>query len=164
VTLDLALFSNPTIQLAKRRDPVAPPSGATLISRWGFGESSGTTVVDSVSARNGTSTSVTLGGDSLVTGDASKCYIFNGAGSKVAVPHHANFLLSTYTVHGYFMVQSLPNTSAGEVIWQKDAPGTPGGASVEVFNQGGVLRLRAYTKNAAGSAQGRHGFIWIKHC
>jgi hypothetical protein len=140
-------------RLAGRPPAFTPPvSGASLIGEWQLAELSGSTATESQGLSNGIyQGTMEFGIGSIVSGDASTSVGFNGVDTGVLIPHVPGMALGSYSVVVYFQPTSLPAASAAQTLFTKYGATEPGAVSIELYNDGGTGRIRAYTKTAAGS-------------
>ena len=149
----LFLSSTGRQRLVGRPPAFTPPvSGASLIGEWQLAELSGSTATESQGLSNGAyQGAMEFGIGSIVSGDASTSVGLNGTDTGVLIPHVAGMALGSYSVVVYFQPTSLPADSAAQTLFTKYGATEPGAMSIELYNDGGTGRIRAYTKTAAGS-------------
>ena len=124
------------------------------VAYWRLGESGGTTIVDERAVQNGSYTgNVEFGVASLLGESTGTAAGFDGHTAFGQIPHHTVFALSSYTVDFAFQADTAPIAGGNRVLLSKDhAPSPPGGLSIEIFNNGSQLKLRAYAGGLSGAA------------
>jgi hypothetical protein len=130
--------------------PEPPPAVATLMSRWNFAESTGLVAADSQGLSNGTYVSPELGVASIVSGVAQTSVGFNGTSSNMTAPHVTAWQVSSWSALIYMQLDNLPAVGQPFGLMDMDDGLPPGGWSLEVFNDNGTGRIRAYIRNSTG--------------
>ena len=128
----------------------AAASAATTVSFWHMNETSGSTMVDSVSGLNGTLSHVTTN----VPAVFSPGYSFNGSSSIVTVPSSSKHNVpssTTFTVSVYVRFPAIPSSSVGDFdLIRKGLSSTSGGHwKMEIFGNGkGYCQFRGSSATA----------------
>jgi hypothetical protein len=129
-------------------------SAATAVSFWHMNETSGSTMVDSVSGLNGTLSHVTTN----VPAVFSPGYSFNGSSSVVTVPSSSKHNVpssTTFTVSVYVRFPAIPSSSVGDFdLIRKGLSSTSGGHwKMEIFGNGkGYCQFRGSSATATINA------------
>jgi hypothetical protein len=115
----------------------AAASAAATVSFWHMNETSGSTMVDSVNAFNGTRSNVQVN----VPAVFSPGYQFNGSSSVVTVPStpwHNVPASTTFTASVYVRFPTIPSASVGDFdLIRKGLSSTSGGHwKMEIFTNG----------------------------
>ena len=127
-------------------------SVAQIVSRWALNG----TGDDAEGRSNGVLTDAELGVDPLLD-DGGSSVGLNGISSKIQAADVDDWRLLDYSVVAYFQLDTAPAVDMHYNILCKDAGTPPGGFSIEARNVGGVVRVRAYTRDHASS------FFWINN-
>ena len=125
---------------------------AQIVSRWALNG----TGDDAEGRSNGVLTDAELGVDPLLD-DGGSSVGLNGISSKIQAADVDDWRLLDYSVVAYFQLDTAPAVDMHYNILCKDAGTPPGGFSIEARNVGGVVRVRAYTRDHASS------FFWINN-
>jgi hypothetical protein len=132
------------------------PLSPDFIGEWDLDDATGTDVADDFGLSTGTYIgTVERSVASIISGDSSVGVGVNPTNSGIRIPHVGaapgeGMRQSEWAFGGWFQADTLPAVDAHYSIWNKDAAGVPGGTAVELYNDSGTLRVRAYTRDADG--------------
>jgi hypothetical protein len=124
----------------------------TPLSIWELDETSGIAFADSQGRSNASVTSgAAAGGAAPLLADEGKSLSVQGA--LISASGHVDWQVPNWTVEAYFQPRSLPSAGSNRPIVGKDSGlPVPGGLHLELYNDGGIGRIRAYIRDATGLA------------
>jgi hypothetical protein len=80
------------------------------------------------------------------------------SGARIVASNHVDYQVQSWSAEIYFQLRTLPASTENRPLFGKDTNQPSGGVQIEVYNDGGTGKLRAYIRNSVG---GIGTAVWV---